>query len=125
MVLKILMKDMTQGISEYHKLREVQNAPSVENVYNLYYSRFGKFTVLVLEDLTEFVSLKTLSTLNKNKNDCVLVARNCAAAVAELHTLGIMHGDLSSENILIHPINMSVKLIDLGCAANVGDSVPS
>ena len=54
-----------------------------------------------------------------------MVARNCAAAVAELHALGIMHGDLSSANILIHPIDMSVKIIDLGCAANVGDSVPS
>lgn len=40
------------------------------------------------------------------------MARNIARALAELHAMHIVHGDVASENILINPRNFEVKLID-------------
>ena len=34
--------------------------------------------------------------------------------LAELHAVGIVHGDIASENILIDPHTLSAKLIDFG-----------
>jgi len=42
----------------------------------------------------------------------MLIARNLCRAVAELHALDIIHGDLSSGNIIVKPATSEVKLID-------------
>jgi len=40
--------------------------------------------------------------------------------VAELHKIGIIHGDLSSENVMINPKTFDVKLIDFDLSNKVG-----
>ena len=65
-----------------------------------------------MEDLSTYL---TLYQYCSNDDDLVKkykVARNCCAAVAELHEINIVHGDLSSENILINGLTSEVKLID-------------
>ena len=42
----------------------------------------------------------------------VLVEWNLCTAVAELHRLDIVHGDIASENVLIEVATSEVKLID-------------
>lgn len=44
-------------------------------------------------------------------------------AVAELHAIGIVHGDLSSENILLDPKCYDAKLIDFDIASREGEKV--
>ena len=49
-----------------------------------------------------------------------MIARNCARAVAELHEIGIVHGDIASENLMVHSESQEVKLIDFDLARKEG-----
>lgn len=53
----------------------------------------------------------------------MLCAFTCARALAELHAVGIVHGDIASENILIDPHTLSAKLIDFDMASIEGTSM--
>ena len=50
-----------------------------------------------------------------------MIARNICTAVAEIHSMKMVHGDLSSENFMIHPENFDVKLIDFDCSKRFGE----
>ena len=53
----------------------------------------------------------------------MLCAFTCARALGELHAVGIVHGDIASENILIDPHTLSAKLIDFDMASIEGTSM--
>jgi serine/threonine protein kinase len=53
----------------------------------------------------------------------ILLARNLCRAVAELHSIGLVHGDIASENVLIDSATWDVKLIDFDLTSKVGSSV--
>ena len=48
-----------------------------------------------------------------------------AKAAAELHSIGVVHGDFATENILVDPNTMDVKLIDFDLASKVGSLIPA
>ena len=51
------------------------------------------------------------------------IARKLCAAVQELHEIGIMHGDLCGDNIIIKPnnsVNCDIKLIDFDNSEMIG-----
>jgi serine/threonine protein kinase len=52
-----------------------------------------------------------------------LLARNCTRALAELHSVGIVHGDFASENVLVNTDTFVVKIIDFDIASKVGAPV--
>ena len=81
-------------------------------VYSMIHDTKGTFIVIALEDLSQHLTLFEYCEPNKKENKSILVARNLCRAVAELHSMQIIHGDLSSGNILIDPITSEVKLID-------------
>jgi serine/threonine protein kinase len=83
------------------------------------YNSAETFAVISMEDLT---AQKTLYQMCSNDNNltskqALLIAHNCARAVAELHMLGVVHGDLAKENILIDPQTYDVKIIDFDLAS--------
>lgn len=88
------------------------------------YTTDGKVLVLSLEDLDDFQTLfEFLTCGSHSKAVGLLTARNICRAVAELHQIGVVHGDLSSENILIRPaLGSDVKLIDFDMARLNGTS---
>lgn len=53
----------------------------------------------------------------------LLICRNICRAVAELHVIEVVHGDLASENILIDPVNFNVKIIDFDLASKTGSMI--
>ena len=42
------------------------------------------------------------SDINENELDSLLIARNIATAVAELHTIGFVHSKLSAQSIMVN-----------------------
>jgi serine/threonine protein kinase len=52
-----------------------------------------------------------------------LLARNLARGLAELHSIGIVHGDFATENILVQTASFCVKIIDFDLASKEGSSV--
>lgn len=51
------------------------------------------------------------------------MAYNYTKAVSELHSIDVVHGDLATENILVHPETLDVKLIDFDLASMAGTTV--
>jgi hypothetical protein len=49
----------------------------------------------------------------------VLIARDVADALAQLHQRGVMHGDLYAHNILIDPVHGQARLGDFGAATRL------
>lgn len=104
---------MTSGVKEFKMLNLSEKAPSIVKAYSLMYNQSGKYVVLALEDLTTYRTLYNLcGELDKlSCADKITIAINCCRAVAELHQMKVVHGDLNSENILIDD-KLDVKLID-------------
>lgn len=104
---------MTSGVKEFKMLNLSEKAPSVVKAYSLMYNQGGKYVVLALEDLTTYKTIyKFCEQLDNVSNvDKITLAINCCRAVAELHSMKVVHGDLNSENILIND-KLDVKLID-------------
>jgi serine/threonine protein kinase len=77
--------------------------------------------VLSLEDLSAYKTLyKICEEGLLTQEQALLVARNMARAVAELHQIGLVHGDIASENILIEPATLDVKIIDFDISSKMG-----
>jgi len=71
------------------------------------------FIVLGLEDLSDYQTLYDfVSSYEYSKVEMLLLCRELCRAVAELHSMGIVHGDLSAINFMISRSSMSVKLVD-------------
>ena len=73
------------------------------------------------EDLSHYSTFYTICEGSITEENALLLCRNCARAVAELHKIGIVHGDLATENILVHPESMDVKIIDFDLSSEVGN----
>jgi serine/threonine protein kinase len=59
--------------------------------------------------------------------DAARLIREVASALAFLHGIGIVHGDMKPENIMLSTENLSnqvVKLVDFGCAVVFADDSP-
>ncbi len=83
-------------------LYSIKDANSIVNPISFFYNSQGTFCCIALEDLTSMVTLFQLLTNHKlEKQKKLMVARNMCRSIAELHTLEIAHGDLSSENIMV------------------------
>jgi hypothetical protein len=93
------------------------------NVYDLVLSPsrpFGSFLVM------EYVAGETLkSRIPQNGFDwqrCVMIGRQLAAALAELHSYGALHRDIKPANIIVLPgETLSLKLLDLGIVSLIGE----
>ena len=44
------------------------------------------------------------------------VTRHLLTAIEYCHSMGVFHRDIKAYNILVHPENGRIKLIDFGCA---------
>jgi serine/threonine protein kinase len=53
----------------------------------------------------------------------LLLSRNISRALAELHTIGVVHGDIATENILVDSKSLEVKLIDFDLSSKVGNMI--
>lgn len=55
----------------------------------------------------------------------VVVFRNLAAALKVLHGEGVLFGDFSANNVMLHPDTLEVRLIDFEGAQDAGSTAPA
>ncbi|TMQ02310.1 MAG: hypothetical protein E6J91_52610, partial [Deltaproteobacteria bacterium] len=71
---------------------------------------------LVLEHL----AMPTLRAAAPPPDDRIAIAAAVCAAVAQIHAAGVVHADLTPDNILVDPRRGAVRVIDFGVAAPIG-----
>lgn len=77
-----------------------------------------------MEDLSKSLTLYNfIEQIPLTEQQSLLICRNMCRAVAELHAVDIVHGDLASENIMIDPQTLTVKIIDFDLSSKVGSMV--
>jgi len=102
-----------QAIKEYKMLHQAKSASCIIQAKSLICSVEDSFIVLGLEDLSDYETLYDfVSSYEYSKVEMILLCRELCRAVAELHSMGIVHGDLSARNFMISRRSMSVKLVD-------------
>ena len=81
--------------------------------------------VISMEDLPPYKTIYEYLQVNKKDHKSLLVARNLCRAVAELHSLNIIHGDLATGNIIVNSATSEVKLIDFDQTSYDGTTKPA
>lgn len=90
-----------------YDLRQLMNPEMLDRVKHRSPSRWTEITNVVAEPGPHHVKFKP--------GAAVAIIRCCLEALERLHSLGIVHGDVKPENIMISP-DGEVKLIDIGSA---------
>jgi len=80
------------------------------------WTRLDERDALVLEHL----AMPTLRASLHELVDPLGAAIAVCAAVARVHAAGLVHADLTPDNVLFDPVERSVRLIDFGVAAEIG-----
>lgn len=104
-------------IEEGNTLQTLKSNPMVVNVKDLFYENNTAY--LVMEYL-DGMDLRRKAKLSGGKLDADFMKNifvTVASALMEIHTHGILHRDLSPENIFVLK-NGAVKLIDFGASRN-------
>lgn len=110
------LKNIADLRHEYKVLKQF-NVPDIINVYSLvqYHNQLG----LVLEDingksLKDFLAKKPLDLSTFFK-----VALKIVYAIKNLHSKNLIHKDINSNNIIINPQTLEVKLTDFGISSEL------
>ena len=101
-------------------MKLAENYPSIVKAYTLILNENGNFVAISMENLSSYYTLFNIFTLPKRDvkpYQRLKMARNCCRALAELHKINLVHGDISSENLLIcfNDEDLPVKIIDFDC----------
>lgn len=82
---------------------------------------------LVLEDIGGVTLSDWIATAPPDLAGRIAIAEALALGLAHVHERGVLHGDLSTHNIVLNPADRRVNYIDFGGAVLLdrGDSVPA
>jgi len=100
-------------------LVHLRKTDSVIDLYDCYENENAYLIVLEFPnytmDLFDFINMK--GPLGENVSRQIF--RKVVTSLQECETLGVIHRDIKDENILVDPVTLDVKLIDLGSAVFV------
>jgi hypothetical protein len=115
--------DRIQREKQYHKevncLRKVLQVCKISDIiclvddFTLPNSQYVVVTPLLEGYMTLYDYLENPKT-KLTKKESLDIIQKVEKVSSELDKLGIVHGDLHDQNILIHPISKKLKVIDLG-----------
>jgi serine/threonine protein kinase len=71
---------------------------------------------IVMEYLKDYIELHKLIHEDSNflKKDLSMLIKNICHGIDDIHLQGVSHNDFKSQNILINPSNLEIKIIDFG-----------
>lgn len=104
-------------LQEARKLAKVDFIPCVVNVLDLFSQNNTAYIVM------DYIEGETLAQKLQREgpmpfSECVPILTPIIQALAQVHRLGIIHRDISPDNIMIQP-NGSLMLLDLGAAKEI------
>lgn len=110
---------MRRFLAEARTLARFSKHDNIVNVYNFYENNSTAYIVM---EYLEGITLKTFLDNNDgimSVDNCIYVIKSIAQALISLHREGILHRDVSPDNIFLCR-DGRVKLIDFGAARLVG-----
>ncbi len=127
-ILKVLKQDYPtpEELTRYKQEYELTRSLDIEGVIRAYsLEKYQKTLVIVLEDFgaTSLKQWLEEHPFNLNKNLEILI--KICVILGELHAQNIIHKDINSANIVIHPQTQQVKIIDLGISSRINRENPT
>lgn len=102
---------------EMFLMKKVRNIPGVVQFYEWFDTR--DLFVIVMERRASFISLREYVHLCNNcltERTAQKIISQVSFTLYSMVAVGVFHGDVKSENILIDPDTMETRIIDFGCA---------
>lgn len=127
--VKFLRASATRDLEQASRLFEgawtasLIRHPHVVQVHETGLSEFGPF--VVMEDLRGEHVGRTLERHGRLKREsCFAIIEPILSALATAHSIGLLHGDVKPENVILTQLpdsQVTVKLLDFGARASVVD----
>lgn len=104
-------------LKEARKTAKIDQIPSIVRVRDTF---FENETAYIVMDYVDGVTLKNklLKDGAMSISDCIRLLTPMMEGLAQVHQLGMIHRDISPDNIMIQP-DGNVKLLDLGAAKDM------
>ncbi|MDR1588914.1 MAG: serine/threonine protein kinase [Oscillospiraceae bacterium] len=116
------VKEYNHGLTRFlDEARNMAKFSSCRNIVNIYeYFEENNTAYLVMEYLDGITLGDFLKDNTLEPDDCIDIIRQVTSALREVHGQGVLHRDVSPDNIFICT-NGAVKLIDFGAARFAAD----
>lgn len=117
MTEKQRQKGYEDFLKEARKLAKIDSIPSIVRVRDTF---FDNETAYIVMDYVDGVTLKAklLKEGTMSFSECIRLLTPMLEGLEEIHRLGMIHRDISPDNIMVQP-DGSVKLLDLGAAKDM------
>lgn len=104
-------------LKEARKMAKIDSIPGIVRVRDTF---FENKTAYIVMDFIEGVTLKAslLKSGPMKYSECIAMLMPLMKSLSEVHKLGLIHRDISPDNIMIQP-DGSLRLLDLGAAKDI------
>lgn len=121
-ILKVLQEEFLERaeIARYkNQFQLLQEAPLSCTPLALGLEKFHNVPMLVFADSGAMPLRQILDAGRLSVEDCLVIARLLAGALIEIHANNIIHKDINPSNILYHPDDKLVHIIDFGISTKL------
>ena len=102
--------------NEYDFSKDIEQIPGIRKIYEK--TKYQNRNALVMEYISG-ITVKELFTEIHDLNEFLKTAIAITKTLAVLHKHHIIHKDINSNNILVHPPDFTIYIIDLGIASKL------
>ncbi|KAF7683373.1 Serine/threonine-protein kinase PLK4 [Astathelohania contejeani] len=134
--MKAISKDIVAGANPKFIIREKQafemmkkhtETHPIKNVVKFFdYTENEEYAFFIMEYIDGYTLQRVIYESRESKNpipftdsELKTISINIIEAVRYIHSVGVYHGDLKPENIVV--IGTDIKLVDFGCAETTND----
>lgn len=112
---RLMKENDTIELAEIFFMRKTAHINGVIQFYD--YFELETSYAIILEYLDQYQDLNTFVDHNPNEEQIKRIMKQLWKIMHRCHKAGVLHGDLSDCNVMVHPETLDTKLIDFGAAA--------